>query len=42
MVTPQAEPVPNEERIFEYYRTIGDGIGIPMVLQDHPLQPAFT
>jgi 4-hydroxy-tetrahydrodipicolinate synthase len=36
MVTPQAEPVPNEDRIFEYYRAIGDGIGIPMVVQDHP------
>ena len=36
MVTPQAEPVPNEDRIFEYYRTIAEGIGIPMVLQDHP------
>jgi 4-hydroxy-tetrahydrodipicolinate synthase len=36
MVTPQAEPVPSEDRIFEYYRAIGDGIGIPMVLQDHP------
>ncbi len=36
MVTPHAEPVPNEDRIFEYYRAVGDGIGIPMVLQDHP------
>lgn len=36
MVTPQAEAVPNEDRIFEYYRTIGAGIGIPLVVQDHP------
>lgn len=36
MVTPQAEPVPNDDRIFEYYRAIGEGIGIPLVLQDHP------
>jgi len=36
MVTPQAEPVPNEDRVFEYYRTIADGIGIPLVVQDHP------
>ena len=36
MVTPQAEPVPNEERVFEYYRTIAEGIRIPVVLQDHP------
>ena len=29
MVTPQAEPVPNDDRVFEYYRTIAEGIGIP-------------
>lgn len=36
MVTPYAEAVPNEDRVFEYYRTIGAGIRIPIVLQDHP------
>jgi 4-hydroxy-tetrahydrodipicolinate synthase len=36
MVAPQAEAVPNEERVAEYFRTIGEGIGIPIVLQDHP------
>jgi 4-hydroxy-tetrahydrodipicolinate synthase len=36
MVTPQAEAVPNEDRVFEYFRTIAEGIGIPVVLQDHP------
>jgi 4-hydroxy-tetrahydrodipicolinate synthase len=36
MVTPHAEPVPNEERVFEYYRAIGNSIGIPLVVQDHP------
>lgn len=36
MVTPQAEPVPSDDRVFEYYRAIGDGIGIPLVVQDHP------
>jgi len=36
MVTPQAEPVPNDDRVFEYYRTIAAGIGIPLVVQDHP------
>jgi 4-hydroxy-tetrahydrodipicolinate synthase len=36
MVTPHAEAVPNDERVFEYYRTIGAGIRIPIVLQDHP------
>ena len=36
MVTPHAEPVPNDDRVFEYYRTIAEGIRIPVVLQDHP------
>lgn len=36
MVTPHAEAVPSDERLFEYYRTIAAGIDIPVVLQDHP------
>ena len=36
MVAPAKEPVPNDERIVEYYRRIASGIGLPMVLQDHP------
>jgi 4-hydroxy-tetrahydrodipicolinate synthase len=40
MVTPHAEPVPNEERVFEYYRVIAEGIGIPLVVQDHPASTA--
>lgn len=36
MVAPQAEAVPNEERILEHYRAIGGAIGIPVVMQDHP------
>ena len=36
MVTPHAEAVPNDQRVFEYYRGIGAGIRIPIVLQDHP------
>jgi len=36
MVTPSKEAVPNEERIFEYIRTVAEGISIPIVLQDHP------
>jgi 4-hydroxy-tetrahydrodipicolinate synthase len=36
MVTPHAEAVPSDERVFEYYRTIAEGIDIPVVLQDHP------
>jgi 4-hydroxy-tetrahydrodipicolinate synthase len=40
MVTPQAEPVPNDDRVFEYYRTIADGIKFPLVVQDHPASTA--
>lgn len=36
MVTPQAEAVPNDDRILEYFRTISAGIDIPIVAQDHP------
>lgn len=36
MVTPSREPVPNEQRIFEYIQQIGNSIDIPIVLQDHP------
>jgi 4-hydroxy-tetrahydrodipicolinate synthase len=36
MVTPGHEPTPNEQRVFEYFQTIADGIGIPIVAQDHP------
>ncbi len=36
MVTPSQEPVPNEERIFEYFRQIAEGISLPIVVQDHP------
>jgi 4-hydroxy-tetrahydrodipicolinate synthase len=36
MVTPHAEAVPSDERVLEYYQAIGNGIRIPIVLQDHP------
>jgi 4-hydroxy-tetrahydrodipicolinate synthase len=36
MVTPHAEAVPNDDRVFEYYRSIAEGIRIPIVAQDHP------
>jgi 4-hydroxy-tetrahydrodipicolinate synthase len=36
MVTPSKEAVPNEERIFDYFRKVADEITIPIVLQDHP------
>ncbi|MCC7546437.1 MAG: dihydrodipicolinate synthase family protein [Burkholderiales bacterium] len=40
MITPQAEAVPSDERVFEYYRTIAEGISIPIVAQDHPASTA--
>jgi 4-hydroxy-tetrahydrodipicolinate synthase len=36
MVTPHAEAVPNDDRIVEYYKTIAEGVKIPIVVQDHP------
>ena len=36
MVAPSKEPVPNEDRIVEYYQRIADGLSIPIILQDHP------
>ena len=36
MVAPSAEPVPNEERVFEYYRRVCAGSRLPVVVQDHP------
>ncbi|MGH8677002.1 MAG: dihydrodipicolinate synthase family protein, partial [Burkholderiales bacterium] len=36
MVTPHAEPVPSEERVFEYFSAIGQAVDLPIVLQDHP------
>jgi 4-hydroxy-tetrahydrodipicolinate synthase len=36
MVTPHAEAVPSDDRIVEYYKTIAEGIRIPLVVQDHP------
>ena len=36
MMTPSKEAVPNEERIFEYFRKVANEINIPIVLQDHP------
>lgn len=40
MVAPSAEPVPNEDRVFEYYRRVGDGAPIPIIVQDHPASTA--
>ena len=36
MVAPAREPVPNDERIVEYYHRISSGMRLPIVLQDHP------
>ena len=36
MVTPSREPVPNEDRIFEFFQQVAEGISIPIVVQDHP------
>lgn len=36
MVAPAREPVPNDERIVEYYRRVATAATLPIVLQDHP------
>lgn len=36
MVTPSREPVPGDEKVFDYIRTVAEGISLPIVLQDHP------
>lgn len=36
MITPSAEPVPSDDRVFEYFRRIGERARLPIVLQDHP------
>jgi 4-hydroxy-tetrahydrodipicolinate synthase len=36
MLTPHSEPVPGDDRVLVYYRTVTEGIRIPVVLQDHP------
>src|SRR5512134_614837 len=36
MLTPHAEAVPGDDKVLAYYRTVTEGIRIPVVLQDHP------
>ncbi len=36
MVTPSREPVPGDDRVFEFFRQAVEGISIPVVVQDHP------
>jgi len=40
MIAPTAEPVPNDDRVFEYFRRVGDRTRLPIVLQDHPASTA--
>ncbi len=36
MVAPSYEPIPNDDRVLDYFTRIGQAIGIPLVAQDHP------
>ncbi len=36
MVAPAKEAAPGDERIVEMYQRLGDGLAVPIVLQDHP------
>jgi 4-hydroxy-tetrahydrodipicolinate synthase len=36
MITPHAEPVPSDERVFRYFAAIAGATSLPIVLQDHP------
>jgi len=36
MIAPSREPVPNDDRIVEFYQRIAEGLTIPIVVQDHP------
>src|SRR3989304_2966277 len=39
MVTPSREPVPGEEKVFEYFRQVADGISYRTPAQDPPAPP---
>ncbi|MDX1488970.1 MAG: dihydrodipicolinate synthase family protein [Acidiferrobacterales bacterium] len=36
MITPHAEPVPSDERVFRHFSVITNATKLPVVLQDHP------
>jgi 4-hydroxy-tetrahydrodipicolinate synthase len=36
MVAPSREAVPGDEKVFDYIRTVAEGVSLPIVLQDHP------
>lgn len=40
MIAPTAEPVPNDDRVFDYFRRVGEKARLPIVLQDHPASTA--
>jgi len=40
MIAPTAEPVPNDDRVFDYFRRVGEKARLPVVLQDHPASTA--
>ncbi len=40
MIAPSAEAVPNDDRVLEYFRRIGESTRLPIVLQDHPASTA--
>ena len=40
MIAASAEPVPNDDRLFEYYRRVGTDSPLPIVVQDHPASTA--
>ena len=36
MIAPSREPTPGEQKIFEFYMRVADGLDVPIVVQDHP------
>jgi len=36
MISPSREPAPGDEKVAGYFRRVGEGTGLPIVLQDHP------
>lgn len=36
MIAPHQESTPNDQRVFDYFQRIADGMRIPIVAQDHP------
>ena len=36
MIAPHNEPTPNDQRVFDYFQRVAEGLRIPIVAQDHP------